>query len=66
MNADFASENPGFKVKYHSNFSGGRFSGGFLLFGASSRELAERNQDEFTLTINHALEQLDAGFRLGE
>jgi len=44
----------------------GTFSGGLILFGASSREAAERIQPEFERRINEALGALGANIRLGE
>ena len=67
MNEEF-HEDPDFKVVPVCNFANadGTFSGGFLLFGAASRELAENNQDGFTLRLNDALGYLGTNFRLDQ
>jgi hypothetical protein len=62
------SDNPSFRVFRHANFDnpGGTFSSGYLLFGASSREIAERYQPDFVQRVNFTLEGLESGFRLDE
>ena len=59
-------ENPGFQVVCQENFGNSNriFSGGILFFGASSRELAEKSQPQFTWGVNSVLEGVGAHFRL--
>lgn len=55
----------GFETAQHLTYdnSDGTFSGGVLLFGASTRELAERYQPDFEHRMNDVLAMLDANIR---
>lgn len=57
-----------FRSVRHGKFDNpdGTFSGGVILFGASSRDDAERYQPEFERRVNDVLEALEANVRLGE
>lgn len=66
MNEEFEGANFRSIRNAQYNNPDGTFSGGVMLFGASSREHAEQGQGEFVWRVNRVLEDLEANVRLSD